>query len=366
MTAPKEKKETRTEVAVGHKSESHRQDDRRPEQPISTWKPVSELGQKVNKGEITDIEEVFNKKYRLFEAEIVDALLPGLSEDLLLVGQAKGKFGGGQRRIFRQTQKKTREGNKIQFMTCALVGNKNGYVGVATGKSKETVPARDKSKRKARLNLIRVRRGCGSWECNCGAPHSIPFTIEGSCGSSTIKLMPAPKGKGLCIEKECAKILAMAGIKDIWSKTQGQTKTKLNLIAALIDALKKLNKIKVGPEDIIKLGVVEGKLKGGDEIIFSPEHIMPEHIMPEHIMKENERSGDSEVNEKDAEKDAINKESVEIKGNLSNALGIVPSINALSDISHTTNEIHTTNESMKDEIKSVKGKGIKKKESMEE
>jgi small subunit ribosomal protein S5 len=228
---------------------------------IDVWKPVTKLGQKVKDGEITDIEDIFKSTEKILEAEIVDVLLPNLGEELLLVGQAKGKFGGGQRRIFRQTQKKTKEGNKIHFLTYAVVGNKNGFVGVATGKSKETVPARDKSKRKAKLNLIRIRRGCGSWECNCKEPHSIPFAIEGKEGSTKITLMPAPKGKGLCVEKECAKILAMAGIKDVWSKTTGQTKTKLNLIAAVMDALKNLSEVKFRPEDIQKLGIVEGKLK---------------------------------------------------------------------------------------------------------
>ncbi len=225
------------------------------------WHPVTALGKRVHDGKITDIEQIFTQGERIMEAEITDRLLPNLEEDLLLIGQAKGKFGGGQRRIFRQTQKKTKEGNKIQFTTCALIGNRNGYVGVGTGKSKETVPARDKSKRKARLNVIRVRRGCGSWQCNCQEPHSIPFAVQGRCGSSRITLMPAPKGKGLCVEKECAKILAMAGIKDIWSKTYGQTKTKLNLISALLDALRKLSKVKVRPAHISALGVSEGKLK---------------------------------------------------------------------------------------------------------
>src|SRR3989338_9075734 len=229
------------------------------------WKPVTELGRMVKEGRIVDIGVIFSGNYKIKEAQIVDVLLPNLEEDLLLIGQAKGKFGGGQRRIFRQTQKKTREGNRIQFMTCALVGNRNGYVGVGTGKSKETVPARDKSKRKARLNVIRIRRGCGSWQCNCKEPHSIPFAVQGRCGSSRIKLMPAPKGKGLCVEKECAKILAMAGIKDIWSKTSGQTKTKVNLISALIDALRKLSQVKCQPEHIGTLAIVEGRLSSGGD-----------------------------------------------------------------------------------------------------
>ena len=225
------------------------------------WHPVTTVGKLVNDSKIADIEELFAKGYRIMESEITDKLLPNLEEDLLLIGQAKGKFGGGQRRIFRQTQKKTKEGNKIQFTTCALVGNRNGYVGVGTGKSKETVPARDKSKRKARLNVMRIRRGCGSWQCNCKEPHSIPFAVQGRCGSSRIKLMPAPKGKGLCVEKECAKILAMAGIKDVWSKTYGQTKTKLNLISALLDALRKLSRVKIKPAHMTMLGISEGKLK---------------------------------------------------------------------------------------------------------
>ena len=74
-------------------------------------------------------------------------------------------------------------------------------------------------------------------------------------------MIPAPKGKGLCVEKECAKILALAGIKDVWSKTSGQTKTKLNMISALLDALRNLSKMKIKPEDIDRLGIIDGKLK---------------------------------------------------------------------------------------------------------
>lgn len=236
------------------------------------WNSVTRLGKLVQEGKINDLEEIFNKGYTILEPGIVDALMPDLQEDLLLVGQAKGKFGGGQRRVFRQTQKKTKEGNKIQFVVCASVGNKDGYVGMGTGKSKETVPAREKAKKRARLNLIRIRRGCGSWQCGCGEPHSIPFTIEGRCGSARIKLIPAPKGKGLCVEKEAAKILALAGIKDVWSKTKGQTGTKLNFVFAVIDALKNLSVVKVNPDDVKHLGIIEGKLKATSETEMVVSH----------------------------------------------------------------------------------------------
>lgn len=222
-----------------------------------SWNPRTELGKKVKDGTIVDIDEILNAGMKINEPEIVEVLLPDIETDLLLIGQSKGKFGGGQRRVFRQTQKKTCEGNKPKFSTCAIVGNKNGYIGLGYGKSKETVPAREKAFRSAKLNMMKIRRGCGSWECGCGSPHTIPFAVEGRCGASIIKLIPAPKGTGLKIEKECGKILKMAGIEDVWSKVLGST-TKLNLIKACIDALKNLTTTKIKPDDITTLGIVDG------------------------------------------------------------------------------------------------------------
>ena len=226
---------------------------------LETWKPKTELGKKVKQGLIKDIDEILESGKKILEKEIVDALLPGLESDLLLIGQARGKFGGGKRRVFKQTQKKTKEGNKPHFATLAIVGNKNGYIGVGYGKAKETVPAREKAIRKAKLNTIKIRRGCGSWQCNCGQPHSVPFTVEGKCGSVKIKLMPAPKGKGLIVEKECQKILSFAGIKDVWSRTEGQTRKKLNLVGACMIALKKLQETKIRQSDISVLSIIDGK-----------------------------------------------------------------------------------------------------------
>ncbi len=228
---------------------------------VSEWKARTEVGKKVKAGEIKEIDEVLDNAYNIFESEIIDVLMPGAESDLLLIGQAKGKFGGGQRRVFRQTQKKTPEGNNPSFCCIAVVGDKNGHVGVGRGKSKDTVPSREKALHKAKEHMMKIRRGCGSWECGCKTPHSIPFAVEGSCGSVKIRLMPAPKGKGLIIEPECAKILKMAGIKDVWSVTFGQTKVKLNLIDACIDALIKLNKMKITPSMAENVGMIEGSVK---------------------------------------------------------------------------------------------------------
>lgn len=225
------------------------------------WKPKTVLGKKIKNGEISNVDEILDKGLKILEPEIVDILLPHLETDLLLIGQSKGKFGGGQRRVFKQTQKKTQEGNKPKFATFAVVGDRDGHVGVGYGKSKETVPAREKAIRNAKLNMIKIRRGCGSWQCGCKEPHTIPFSVEGKCGSVIIKLMPAPKGTGLCIESECKKILGLAGIKDVWSKTRGQTGSKTNLIYACIIALKRLITMKIAQKYFGELGIVEGNIK---------------------------------------------------------------------------------------------------------
>lgn len=241
------------------KRSGNRDDRNKPN--IEDWKPKTDLGKKVKNKEITDIEEILDNGHKILEPEIIDFLLPELESELLLIGQSKGKFGGGQRRVFKQTQKKTREGNKPKFATYGLVGNKNGLVGSGYGKSKETVPAREKATRNAKIGIIKIRRGCGSWECGCRKPHTIPFAVSGKCGSVKVQLFPAPTGTGLVAEKEIQKILKMAGINDVWSKCFGKTTSKINLIKACFDALGQLMKTKVRPEDIEKIGIIEGKIK---------------------------------------------------------------------------------------------------------
>ena len=226
-----------------------------------SWKPRTSLGMKVKSGEVTSIDYALDRRTKILEPETTDALLSNLQTDLLMVGQAKGKFGGGQKRVFKQTQKKTQEGNKPNFATCAVVGNENGYVGIGYGKSKETVPAREKAIRQAKLNVIKIRRGCGDWGCGCGDAHTVPFKVKGKAGSVEITLIPAPKGTGLKIEKECAKVLKLAGIKDVWSRTDGQTRSKLNLLVACFAALQQLVHVKLNEKGAGNLSVVEGLSK---------------------------------------------------------------------------------------------------------
>lgn len=230
-----------------------------------SWNPKTNLGKKVKSGEIKDIDYIIDNGIKILESEITDVLIPGMETELLLIGQAKGKFGGGKRRVFKQTQKKTSEGNKPHFATIAVVGNRDGYIGLGYGKSKETVPAREKAIRNSKLHIFKIRRGCGSWQCNCKQPHSIPFEVEGKCGSVIVKLMPSPRGSGLKVDKECQKILSLAGIKDVWSTSFGQTRSKMNHIYACESALRKLMQTKTNQKGIDATGIVEGRLNKLEE-----------------------------------------------------------------------------------------------------
>ncbi|MBR9706695.1 30S ribosomal protein S5 [Candidatus Pacearchaeota archaeon] len=207
---------------------------------LEEWKPKTSLGTKVKTKQFKEIDKVLN--YKLLEPEIVDILM-NTTSDILNIGQAKGKFGGGKRRAWRQTQKKTAEGNVPTFSCMAVIGNEDGYVGLGYGRAKETLPARAKAIRRAKLNIFKIKRGCASFDCTCGEPHTVPFIVEGKTGSCKVKLMPAPQGTGLVIGDECKKILKAAGIKDVYSVTNGKIRTTINLAKACIDALEKTNQM---------------------------------------------------------------------------------------------------------------------------
>jgi len=205
---------------------------------LNAWEPKTKLGQEVKDGKIKNIDEILDSKRKILEAEIIDSLI-NVKSDLISIGQSKGKFGGGKRRAWRQTQRKTKEGNIPTFSTMAVIGDGQGHVGIGTGKAKETLPARDKAIRRAKLNIIKVKRTCAAFDCACSEPHSIPFKVTGKAGSVKVTLIPAPQGTGLVIADELKKILKLAGIKDVYSRTSGKKRTTFNLVKACINALKK-------------------------------------------------------------------------------------------------------------------------------
>jgi small subunit ribosomal protein S5 len=213
---------------------------------VAAWAPKTTLGKLVKEGKEKDIDKILTTGKKILEAEIVDKLLP-LESDLVSIGQAKGKFGGGKRRAWRQTQKKTQEGNVLSFSAMAVVGDRNGHVGLGFGKASETLPAREKALRNAKLNIMRVLLGFESpeEEKEKNRPHTVPFKVEGKCGSVRITLWPAPRGTGLVAGSEVKKILYLAGVKDAYTRASGHTKTTFNVAKACINALEKTTRMRL-------------------------------------------------------------------------------------------------------------------------
>ena len=271
---PKEKRdETKEELIEEIKADQEseeiisEQDIKKDDTPVipipEGWVPRTLLSKKVIEGKITDIDDVFEKGLKITEHQIVDVLLPTLENEIILIGGTGGKGGGQKRILSRRTTRMHKSGRRFRTSAMMAVGNRDGYVGVGmgsgpTGKHRDVM---NKATAKAKMNIIPIRRGCGSWECRCGGSHSIPFAVSGKCGSVHVDLMPAPKGIGLCVADDVKKIMRLAGIQDIWVKSRGQTGTRYNLIGAFIDALGKLNRFRTREEYDKSTGLVVGRVE---------------------------------------------------------------------------------------------------------
>ncbi|MAF88954.1 MAG: 30S ribosomal protein S5 [Euryarchaeota archaeon] len=212
---------------------------RRSSIDLENWKPKTELGREVLAGDYESLDVVWDNGKVIREPEIVDSLLPGLEERIL-------KIGKGQR-PFKWVQRMTDSGRRSKYFVAAAVGDKNGYVGFGIGRAKDFSGAISQAMRKARLNLTKVEFGSGSWdEASSEGKHSIPHKVTGKCSSVSLDLLPAPKGTGLVANKISSDLISLAGISDLWTKSRGHTKTRVNMAAATFNALKKLSRYNNG------------------------------------------------------------------------------------------------------------------------
>ncbi len=203
------------------------------ERSLANWVPKTEAGRLVRNGEITSLDQMVERGLAVMEPEIVDSLVPDLEEKMV---------------DFKKTAKVRMAGRMFAFRVTILIGDKSNFVGVGVSKDRERWPAVRKATREAKLNLFKVRRGCGSWECMCGTNHSVPFTTTGKSGSVRVTLIPAPKGTGLVAGDNVKDVLRFAGIRDVWCKTRGSTGTKLNFVEAAIDALNRATKMRLSDD----------------------------------------------------------------------------------------------------------------------
>ena len=216
------------------------------EERLAVWEAKTKLGKMVVSGEIDSLHAALNCGFPLREPEIIDILVPEIKEEVLDI---------------HMVQRMSDSGRRIRFAVTTVVGNEDGAIGLGRASGKLVRPTIAKSIDKAKMNLIEIRRGSGSWESTTNEPNSLPFSVMGRCSSTRVTLKPAPPGVGLVTNQVGRIMLGLAGIKDVWSFSKGQTKTIYNFANAVYTALKKTSttRVLVGQEE--EQNIIQGAKK---------------------------------------------------------------------------------------------------------
>ena len=186
------------------------------------WIPCTKLGRLVKSGQIKSLEEIYVHSLPIKEYQIIDHFIKELSDEVMKIISV---------------QKQTRAGQRTRFKAVIAVGDRNGHVGLGVKVAKEVQIAIQDGLKIAKLNIIPVRRGY--WGSKFGEVHTVPCKMTGKSGSVKVRLVPASKGVGIVGAPPVKKMLQFAGVKDCYTSSCGQTRTKENFLKATYIALSK-------------------------------------------------------------------------------------------------------------------------------
>ena len=129
-------------------------------------------------------------------------------------------------------------GRNLRFNALVVVGDRNGHVGMGTGKAQEVPEAIRKAVEDAKNNLINVPI----------VDTTIPHEVIGVHGGGRVMLRPAVAGSGVSAGGPVRAILELAGVEDISSKSIGSS-SAINMVRATLDGIQQLRKA----EEVAKL-----------------------------------------------------------------------------------------------------------------
>ena len=129
-------------------------------------------------------------------------------------------------------------GRTMRFAALIVVGDKNGKVGVGTGKAAEVPNAIENATARAKKNMVKIAT----------EGTTIPHEVIGKFGKCRVVLLPSKEGSGVIAGGSVRPVVELCGIKDITAKIYG-SRNKINCVRATLDGLMQLR----SKEDIAAL-----------------------------------------------------------------------------------------------------------------
>lgn len=118
-------------------------------------------------------------------------------------------------------------GKRMRFRACVVVGDKKGRIAMAVKKGADVQTAVQKATDYAKKHLITVPVVDGT----------IPHTVVQKYKGAKVLLKPAKAGTGIIAGGPVRVVMDLAGVHNIVAKMQGNSKNKVNNVAAVVEAL---------------------------------------------------------------------------------------------------------------------------------
>lgn len=152
----------------------------------------------------------------------------------------------------RRVAKVIKGGRRFAFSALVVVGNGSGRIGIALGKGRDVAAAIAKALRRAKKDMFAVPL----------YKTTIPYTVIGKHGASSVIIRSASKGTGVIAGGAVRSIMEALGVRDVLAKSLGAPNPQ-NTVKATVHALQQLR----SAQDLVRM---RGKTL---EDIFGKKHV---------------------------------------------------------------------------------------------